>query len=488
MSEFSEKLTGFISKSGYNVYQLAKEASLDRTTLQKTVKGQRLPSIAYIRNVFDFIKISEKQKEELYRLYQMEKFGRGMVEAWDEITDMLADIQKLRKKSQTNQYLEIQFEQKSLKEFGREKVQQLSYEVDIIKAVLGMMEQEILEEEFPEIYMDVSWASEYALGQLQQVENRSEKQVVCHQLVRLRSAEQSKDSMADNFRILHQILPYAFASNMEYDIRYAYITGEAEECRYFLWPHYIVTHKHVFLYSDETKHALILSDEQAAKCYRDELEQMIRNYRPLFTYQGFSGDGICLYRRAFECGAKHVTYEEFPCVALMIPKEIQEQLKADETIGEYARAFFKQPDAEAEQFINIFGMKGMKHFIQTGHFPGVYDRYLKVQSVADRRRMVESFHQHLTAHTRRFYMINEEKFEADGGYGMELFDQKKVVFASASDEFPFGFLSIDEPGICHVFSAFFGNFLETDFVYSEEETIVRFEEMIEEYFREVEGA
>ena len=151
---------------------------------------------------------------------------------------------------------------------------------------------------------------------------------------------------------------------MEYDIRYAYITGEAEKCRYFLWPHYIVTHKHVFLYSDETKHALILSEEQAAKYYRDELEQMIRNYRPLFTYQGFSGDGICLYRRAFECGAKHVTYEEFP----------------------------------------------------------------------------------------------------------------------------FRFLSIDEPGICHVFSAFFGNFLETDFVYSEEETIVRFEEMIEEYFREVEGA
>ena len=58
MSEFSEKLAGFISKSGYNVYQLAKEASLDQTTLQKTANGQRLPSIAYIRSVFDFIKIS----------------------------------------------------------------------------------------------------------------------------------------------------------------------------------------------------------------------------------------------------------------------------------------------------------------------------------------------------------------------------------------------------------------------------------------------
>ena len=38
MSEFSDKLSEYIAKSGSNVYQLAKEASLDRTTLQKTAK------------------------------------------------------------------------------------------------------------------------------------------------------------------------------------------------------------------------------------------------------------------------------------------------------------------------------------------------------------------------------------------------------------------------------------------------------------------
>lgn len=486
MSEFSEKLSRFISQSGYNVYQLAKEASLDRTTLQKTVKGQRLPSLDYIRDICRYIKISDKQEEELYRLYHMEKLGRGMVEAWDEITNMLADIRKLRKKTQAGHFLDIYFGQQSLKEFSKEKVQPLSSEMDTIKVILCMMEQEITEEDTPEIYMDVSWASEYALEQLQQEENRNDKRIVCHQLVRLRSTEQSKDGMADNFRILHQVLPYAFSSHMEYDVRYAYFTGAAEESRCFLWPHYIVTHKHVFLYSDETHHAVLLSDEQTAQCYRSELEQIVRNYRPLFTYQGFSGDGIQLYRRMFENGRMHMTYEEFPCIALMIPQEVQEQLKADETIGAYAQAFFEQPEVAEDQFINIFGMQGMKHFIQTGHFPGIFDRYIKVQSVIERRRMVENFHQHLLAHTRRFYMINEEKFAAGGDYGIEQFDQKKVVFCSVSTEFPFGFISIDEPGMCHVFSVFFENLLETDFVYSVEETIVRYEEMVEEYFREVE--
>lgn len=66
MSEFSEKLSYYITKSGYNIYQLAKEASLDRTTLQKTAKGQRLPSLEYIKDICQYMKISKHQEEELY--------------------------------------------------------------------------------------------------------------------------------------------------------------------------------------------------------------------------------------------------------------------------------------------------------------------------------------------------------------------------------------------------------------------------------------
>ena len=85
MSEFSDKLSEYIVKSGSNVYQLAKEASLDRTTLQKTAKGQRLPSLDYIREICQYIKISSNQEEELVRLYKIEKLGHSTVKAWDEI-------------------------------------------------------------------------------------------------------------------------------------------------------------------------------------------------------------------------------------------------------------------------------------------------------------------------------------------------------------------------------------------------------------------
>lgn len=132
MSEFSEKLSYYITLSGYNVYELAKEASLDRTTLQKTVKGQRLPSFDYIKDICHYIKISKKQ---------------------------------------SHNFLNIHFDRQSFTCFNEKAVQIYSSETETVKAIMCMIEQEIMEENAPEVYMDASWATPYVLSQLVQIEN-----------------------------------------------------------------------------------------------------------------------------------------------------------------------------------------------------------------------------------------------------------------------------------------------------------------------------
>ena len=55
-----------------------------------------------------------------------------------------------------------------------------------------------------------------------------------------------------------------------------------------------------------------------------------------------------------------------------------------------------------------------------------------------------------------------------------------------SDEFPFGFISIDEPGISEMFASYFDNLVQSKYVYSIEETITKWEEMVEQIEREIE--
>lgn len=486
MSEFSDKLSFYISKSGYSIYQLAKMASVDRTTLQKTAKGQRLPSIEYMKDICKYIKISKKQEEELFHLYKIEKIGKATVAAWDEIHQILIDVYRLQNKTQTENMLRVHLDQKTFQKFNKNLVQSFFSAIECMKVIMCVMEEELMEQEQPEIYMDVSWASKLALSQLIQSENIKEKVLVCHQLLNLCLVEKENDGVIENIQKLHQILAFAFTTQSEYDVRYAYVRECEKEQKFHLWAHYIITHRHVILCSEDQNEMLVISNEQISESYRKEVEKMALSYRPLFNYQGYSGEGVQKYRDMMEEEETHLTYEGFPCVALMVPDEIKEVIIKDEKIGAYAQAFFEVPKIRGDRFINIFGTRGLKRFIQTGHLPGVFDHYFFADSIKVRKAMIDNFRQHLIKETRQFYMVNEAEFQISSVFGIEMYGRKRVTFYSTSDEYEFGFITIDEPEINEVFASYFDNLLESRYLYSKQETIQKFDELVEMYWKEIE--
>ncbi len=86
--------------------------------------------------------------------------------------------------------------------------------------------------------------------------------------------------------------------------------------------------------------------------------------------RGIPGKGFENTRALIDHDETHVTYEGFPCLALMIPDEIKKQLIADPQIGTYATAFFDMPKVKENQYINIFGMEEVRHFYENRAFTG----------------------------------------------------------------------------------------------------------------------
>lgn len=76
MSDFSSKCREYLTDTGETVYQLASSSGLDRTTLQRMLTGKRLPSIDFIRQFCDSIRINPSQRLELMELYKIEKIGK----------------------------------------------------------------------------------------------------------------------------------------------------------------------------------------------------------------------------------------------------------------------------------------------------------------------------------------------------------------------------------------------------------------------------
>ena len=99
--------------------------------------------------------------------------------------------------------------------------------------------------------------------------------------------------------------------------------------------------------------------------------------------------------------------------------------------------------------------------------------------------MIDKFRQHLIQETRQFYMINETEFPISSVFGIEMYGRKRVTFYSTSEEYSFGFITIDEPEINEVFASYFDNLLESKYLYSKQETIQKFDEMVEMYWKEM---
>lgn len=75
MSKFSERLKQLIEESGMKIYQIAKNAELDRTTIQRSITGEHLPNLNFVDKLSDYLRLLPAERIELFELYSISKIG-----------------------------------------------------------------------------------------------------------------------------------------------------------------------------------------------------------------------------------------------------------------------------------------------------------------------------------------------------------------------------------------------------------------------------
>jgi hypothetical protein len=137
---------------------------------------------------------------------------------------------------------------------------------------------------------------------------------------------------------------------------------------------------------------------------------------------------------------------------------------------------------QSEETIYFFGLSGLKDFISTGNWPGIPDTYFHVETLEQRKQFVEVFHQHLLKKTKKFRLLKDEKSGDSVGMRFDLVGKKKLIISSRDFQLPHRFITISEPGICDAFRKYFEHLMESGVLYSQEDTIIKFEEMLQHSF------
>lgn len=480
MSEFSDTCRDFINKSNTNIYQIAKSTGLDRTTLNKMVQGKRLPSRAFVEKFAGALTINNAEREALMQLFKMEKSGKEIYFCRQEVENLICNFQNLRLSFENTTYRRrVLVETSDRNADEKNEVLRLLTEVDILDAMQYMVITACEEEPEPLIYMDSFPGEHCAMQQMIQEEKHQNRKITCCQFVNIYYRSGHQQGLQRNVKMLHTALSFAFAFRGNYEVRYFYKTMEEENlCE--IWPHYLITKRHVLLLSQDGTQGMLLENQQISREYLLRMCEKRKKSRNLFVFAGSEEDILDHYEKYVVGKNLIVSFDSSLCIANLIYQADLSEEESLPLVQKYAalcrRAY--ENSVFDEEYIRISSFGGLEEFARTGRLPGVFGQFQEPLSTAKRaevlRRYLRSMEQR-----RNEYLLKEEISVPVCGLNFELYEPSRVFIYSAEEGLPFGCAYIEEPGIYVVLKDYFDSLIEDEKVYSIEESIRLFQDRVE---------
>ena len=276
MSEFSEYCRQLLANSGSNVYQIANHFSLDRTSIQRMIRGERLPSRKFVRNFCSHLRINPIQQIELLKLYDIEKIG---------------------KTAYLNQcYIKNLIEHLSFLENNAEDI--------VVNS--------------SEFCLNIPTSYHYFFFVLKKLFSRFHGRASIKHLITLNSNPSNSLYPCHNIEIMSNILPIIQLLKDIYHPSYLYSTITCDDEKLMVMPYYIITSQNVLLISSDFKNTILYSSLDIVKKYRQEFFRIFQMAKPFMEY---ADNPLCimnaLEKNYKSMGLPSHTLEFHPCLYFM---------------------------------------------------------------------------------------------------------------------------------------------------------------------------
>lgn len=479
MTEFGMKCREIITQSNSNIYQLSKQSGLDRTTLQKMVKGERLPSLQFVIDMCSFLKVNQREQKELLSLYQIEKIGRSVYETRQEIQKLIVNMQKVRKVWLSS--VENAVKIVSLAEEVPE-VRYFELKLDVADALRMAVIRELEEQEKPELFFDMYYSVEVVMQQLIREERNINKEITCHQNIKFFRKPDGSSSI-DNISTLKYVLPFAYTFHNTYDVRYTYVDGNKKDDVFEPWPHYLITSNQCLLISADEERAMLITNPHITADFIVEIKRIVSMYNPLLTFKGVAEQAVGMYMQVIRQGKiPSFVIESHPCISRMFTKKMIETWNGNDYLEQMAGYVYGDNYQQDKRCKCFFGFNDMKSFIDTGRLPGMYGEYYRICNVRERKEMLNTFCGLLSTCKWESYLIKEDIMPIDAGFYLELYGTQRLILCTTHEVERLVIICIEESSICEAFMDYFIGLENSDYVYNSEDTETVLRKKISEGF------
>lgn len=470
MSLFSETLKELIKASSMSVYQLAKLSCVDRTTIQKSLTGDRIPNQEAVLKLRKALRLSPEEETRFLDHYEKTKMGESLYEQRNntlQFFNTIAETYQIVDEIKALPVKTLEFFEKN-----HEPVESYNGEIQVQKLVQTIMEEVVFQEEKKELLIFLPFEFQFFYDLLKQYYLEEQNSF---EIVNVFSISKEIDGLGkngDSMAALETILPFLMTKRTGYHPYFYYDNHNPSLDMALIFPYYLITEKAVVVIAADFEKAILYRDETVIAVYREAFSELKKRCR-LLTNKcsemiSYAGElAIINKRTAF--------FEPLPCLeSFCIKEQIENLVKADcqhrDTAVEILELFYRQYAQAPLKRRCYFSVESLRNLVKTGeliNFPAPIIRPLSPPEIIAYLQVVLG---ELESDQREIYGIRESVLKHEGAFEINQIDTSDILIRFYHQEKALlNSILIDERNISRMIIDFFEFLPESKWVYTNKE-------------------
>lgn len=477
---FNEKFRGAVGNT--TIYRLSKITGIERTKLQRIKSGQKLPTKEELELICVSLYLSPEEKSSLIKEYEIAIIGKD----------------RYKSRICTANFIENLYNIFEVKHCPVERSFKVSLDIEcpaVIKgesdtydAIQTILRQEAVEGNTIYMYGDVFDNKSHLNNLLKNITDIQGLSV--HQILGLKPYNESYDNYYSNISMISKIYPI-FLSKTDYRAYYYYDKTKNSS----ILPYFIVTDNYLITISYDKRSAVIIQDENIIKLHKELFEQKIDDSYSLIadinTLMGYSSIYIEHSQHFDIANTNLITIEYEPCVTPYISDELIEMCMRKD-IPNYPVIFdrAKKCLSQYRNFMlktSIFTERGLDNFITTGRITEIPEIAYNPIPPRARIQILNALCKSATdLNQNSLHLIREDKLRLPRNLRYCGTGQVNDFFLLLSDvKNSHSIFKLNECGFAKPFYDFASSLVDSDTVYSNEETIKIIQDKISEFSQSI---
>jgi len=468
MSEFSDYFKSILNSKKINVYNLALQADVDRSTIHKVASGSRMPNRLFVEKIIRYLPITPNEKNVLWEKFQICREGPETYERRKRVKSIISDLMQL---SLSHDAVSFSLHH------SEDRLKVLRGAQSIRLAIKEMVEREAYTHKNPKIFMkvppceliDVPFIAVTCAGGPEKVD-------WVHVLGI--DSENSINGQNENLELLRKVLPYCFVSNLNYQPFYFYETKEQKDDVMQTLPFFIITSESLLQFNFDMKSALLTKHPQIIDYYNDEFSRIQKHTLPLSARKGTAISIVQHFIDILRSSNGSICYYEhspnFSCVMdeAFVRRRIRKDMENRDQVVENVAIRFNLIRSRHERFHTYFTQEGLIKFVRTGVVVNTIPKYDLPYSKEDRIYMLDHFIDEAEKKNICARILNPSVSEISENISITSFGRDGLNIAAYNlpgEEMRTSYIT--EANLTAAFQDYFIWLEESDLVISEEESL-----------------